>query len=405
MRQDSISSSDPLVSLFLELAGIPSPTGHERAVNDFLTTRLRGLGLEVVEGEPLYPESGSSAGNLYCRLGGNVPGIPILLSAHTDTVPSEEEALPEPVIEDGVIRSASRSVLGADDKSAVAAIVYTLEQVVHGGMPHAGIELLLTVGEEGGLRGAKMSSMDGVAAECGFCLDCTGPVGDVIVRSPSQKTISASFLGISAHAGVVPEDGRSAVRAASRAITAMDLGRLDEETTANVGIIRGGEAVNIVPDRCVIDCEARSHSRDKLESQVAHMIDAIQLAAAEEEVDVELTVNDEFHGFDFSSGGQPIELAERAFTRMGIQAKRVSSGGGSDVNVFNLKGLPSVNLATGMERVHTPDEYISVESLYQLNEFLLALIEESRDAPSEAGSSCEDGSDDSDGTGGQLSFE
>lgn len=390
MRQDSISSSDSLVSLFLELAGIPSPSGHERAVNDFLTTRLRGLGLEVMESEPLYPESGSSAGNLYCRLEASVPGIPILLSAHTDTVPSEEEALPEPVVEDGVIRSASRSVLGADDKSAVAAIVFTIEQIVRSGFPQAGIELLLTVGEEGGLLGAKMSTMDGVAAECGFCLDSTGPVGDVIVRSPSQKTISATFLGVSAHAGVVPEEGRSAVRAASRAIASMNLGRLDMDTTANVGIIRGGEAVNVVPDRCTINSEARSHSHEKLESQVAHMIDAIQLAAAEEEVDVELTVVDEFHGFDFSAGGLPIDLAERAFTRMGLETKRASTGGGSDVNVFNLKGLPCVNLATGMEKVHTPEEYIAVESLHQMHEFLMALVEEARGAATD---------------GGQLSFE
>lgn len=362
---------------------MPSPSGHERDVNDFLTTRLRGLGLEVEEGEPLYPDSGSSAGNLYCRLEGNVPGTPIMLSAHTDTVPSEEEALPEPVIEDGIIRSASRSVLGADDKSAVAAIVFTLEQIVRNSTPQAGIELLLTVGEEGGLRGAKMSSLEGVAAKSGFCLDSTGPVGDVIVKSPSQKTVNATFIGVSAHAGVVPEEGRSAVRAAARAITAMKLGRLDEETTANVGIIRGGEAVNVVPDRCTVHSEARSHSREKLESQVAHMIDAFHLAAAEEEVDVELTVIDEFHGFDFSAGGLPIELAERAFTRMGLKTKRTSTGGGSDVNVFNLKGLPCVNLATGMERVHTPDEYISVESLYQMHEFLMALVVEARDVPDE----------------------
>lgn len=401
MRQDSISSSDPLVSMFLELAGIPSPSGHERVVNDFLIKRLSGLGLEVVEGEPLYPDSGSSAGNLYCRLEGSVSGTPILLSAHTDTVPSEEKAMPEPVIEDGVIRSSSRAVLGADDKSALAAIVFTLEQIVHSGAPQAGIELLLTVGEEGGLYGAKMSSMDDVVAECGFCLDSTGPVGDVIVRSPSQKTINATFLGVSAHAGVEPEVGRSAVRAASRAIASMNLGRLDEDTTANVGIIKGGEAVNVVPDRCIVQSEARSHFPEKLESQVAHMLDAIQLAAAEEEVDVEVTVIDEFHGFDFSGGGLPIELAERAFARMGLETKRASTGGGSDVNVFNLKGLPSVNLATGMERVHTPDEYISVESLHQMHDFLLALVDEARGA---SGDCDYDEHRDTAGDDGQLSF-
>ncbi len=379
MRQETIASADPLVTLFMELARIPSPSGHERAVNDFVTTRLRGLGIDVDEDEPLYPDSGESAGNLYCLLAGSVPGIPVLLSAHTDTVPSEEEAFPDPVLDEGMIRSGSRAVLGADDKAALAAIVYAVERIVHDQVPHAGIELLLTVGEEGGLRGAKASNLDVVVAKAGFCLDSTGPVGGVIVRSPSQKTVNATFFGRSAHAGVVPEDGRSAVAAAAKAIAAMKLGRLDDETTANVGIIRGGEAVNIVPDRCSIQSEARSHSLEKLEEQVAHMIDAINLAATEEEVDVELTVADEFQGFDFSGGGLPIELAERAFKRMGLSSSRTSTGGGSDVNVFNLKGLPSVNLATGMEKVHTSDEYVSVESLHQMHGFLRALIEEARD--------------------------
>src|SRR5659263_232866 len=380
MRQDSIAAAGPLVTFFLELARIPSPSGHERAINDFLTTRLRGLGLEVREDEPLYPDSGSSAGNLYCRLEASVPGTPILLSAHTDTVPSEDEALPDPTLVDGVIRSGSRAVLGADDKSAVAAIIHTLERIIREKLPQAGIELLLTVGEEGGLRGAKASSLGLVVAECGFCLDCTGPVGGVIVRSPSQKTVNATFIGKSAHAGVVPEDGRNAVVAAAKAVAAMKLGRLDGETTANVGIIRGGEAVNVVPDRCAIHCEARSHDQEKLENQVVHMLEAINLAAAEEEVDVEITVVDEFHGFDFSAGGLPIELAERAFGRLGLPTERTSTGGGSDVNVFNLRGLPCVNLATGIECVHTPEEYISVESLQQMHDFLMALVEEARGA-------------------------
>lgn len=378
MRQDSLAAEDPLVDLFLDLARIPSPTGHERSVVDFLTTRLRGLGLEVEEGEALYPESGSSAGNLYCRLAGSVPGIPIMLSAHSDTVPSEDEALPDPVFEDGVLRSRSRSVLGADDKAALAAIVYALGQVIHNSLPQAGIELLLTVGEEGGLRGAKISNVESMAAECGFCLDSTGPVGGVIVRSPWQKTVSAEFIGKSAHAGVVPEEGRNAVAAAARAVAAMKLGRLDDETTANIGVIKGGEAANVVPDRCAILGETRSHNQDKLEKQVSAMIEAINLAAAGEEVDVELKVVDEFHGFDFSQGGLPIDLAERAFKRAGIETRRTSTGGGSDVNVFNLMGLDCVNLATGMEKVHTPDEYITAESLHQMKAFILALVEVAR---------------------------
>ena len=379
MRQDSIGTTDPLVALFIELARIPSPFGHERSVVDFITTRLRGLGLEVWEGDPLYDNSKSSAGNLYCRIPGDTDGVTILLSAHTDTVASDPDAYPDPWLDGNVIRSRSRSVLGADDKAALAAILYAVEKIVREQLPHAGIELLLTVGEEGGLLGAKASSLEKLESRCGFCFDSTGPVGDLMVKSPSQKTVNALFMGRSAHAGVVPEAGRNAIAAAGKAIAGMRLGRIDEETTANVGIIRGGDAVNVVPDRCSINGEARSHDNEKLEAQVAAMVDSINLAASQEDVDVEITIVDEFTGFDFSEGGGlPVELAERAIRRIGLTPGYASTGGGSDVNVFNLMGLPCVNLATGMEKVHTPDESITVESLYHMHEMILALVEEAQ---------------------------
>lgn len=378
MRQDSISAADPLVSLFLELARIPSPSGQERPVVDFLITRLRGLGLDVEEGDPLYEDSGLSAGNLYCRIPGTVEGETIMLSAHTDTVAGDPEALPEPYVDGDTIRSGSRSVLGADDKGALASIVYAVETIVHQKIPHAGVELLLTVGEEGGLKGAKASTLEGFESTAGFCLDSTGPVGNVIVRSPSQKSVNAMFIGKSAHAGVVPEEGRSAIAAASKAIAAMQLGRLDEETTANIGIIRGGEAVNVVPDRCSIHGEARSHDHGKLVQQVTAMIEAINLAASQQDVDVEITVVDEFHGFDHSEGSLSVELAEAAIRKIGLTPERTSTGGGSDVNVFNLMGLECVNLSSGMEKVHTPEEYITVESLHQMHDLILALVEGAR---------------------------
>ncbi|MBE0428347.1 MAG: M20/M25/M40 family metallo-hydrolase [Thermoleophilia bacterium] len=379
MRQESIGSADPLVSLFLELAHIPSPPGQERDVNDFLITRLRGLGLDVTEGEPIR-EGKTGAGNLFCRIPGNAPGIPILLSAHTDTVASEPDALPDPVLEDGVLRSRSRAVLGADDKSAVAAIVYCAERIVKDDIPHADVEIMLSVGEESGLLGAKSWSLDGVGSRYGFCFDSTGPVGNIIVRSPSQKTIKALFKGKAAHAGVAPEEGRSAVAAACNAIAGMKLGRLDEETTANIGLIRGGAAANVVPDRCRINGEVRSHDLDKLEEQVEAMIDSINMAAAGEEVDVELAVVEEFRAFDFSAGGPQLDMAEQAVRDIGLEPLRGSTGGGSDVNVLNLLGLPCINMSTGMEKVHTPEEYITVEALWQLHKLILALTAKALEA-------------------------
>lgn len=368
-------ADDPLVSLFLELAGISSPSGQEREVVDFLITRLRGLGLEVRESDPVE-NTQVAAGNLYCRLEGDAPGIPVLFSAHTDTVPSDPDALPEPVIDGGVIRSGSRAVLGADNKASVAAIVYTVEQIIRERIPHAGLEILLTAGEENGLKGAKASSMDGMAARCGFCFDCNGAVGGVVVRAPSQKTVRAVFKGKSAHAGVAPEEGRNAVAAAARAVAGMELGRIDNETTANIGIIKGGEAINVVPDRCHIAGESRSHDPAKLDAKMSEMLDAINIAAAAAGLDVETTVVDEFHAFDLRDGTLPVDLASRALRQMGIEPEHITTGGGSDVNVFNRKGLASVNLAVGMEKVHTPDEFITVASLHDVHRLMLNLLEQ-----------------------------
>lgn len=368
-------TTDPLVALFLELAEIASPTGNERPVVDFLKERLSRLGLDVEEGPPVG-EGDLAAGNIYCHLPGNTAGTPILFSAHTDTVFSEPGAKPQPVIEGGIIRSAGNAVLGADNKAAVAAMVRAVEQVIAEEIPHAGIELLFTVCEESGLRGAKASSLDDIKADCGFCMDCTGAVGSIVVRSPSQKTVRASFTGRAAHAGVEPEAGRSAVKAAARAISAMELGRLDDETTANIGTIRGGDAINIVPVNCDIEGEARSHDPDRLDEVVAGMIEAITLAATEEEVDVQTTVVDEFSAFDFRAGGMPVELAARSIKRLGLNPSYIATGGGSDVNVLNLKGLPCVNLAIGMEKLHTSEEYIAVESLTRAHQLLLEIIRE-----------------------------
>lgn len=375
MSEDHSGITDPLVELFLELARINSPTGCERPAVDYLVERLSRLGLTVDEGPPVA-EGPLAAGNIYCRIPGNTDGIPILLSAHTDTVLSEKGALPEPVVEGGIIRSASRAVLGADDKAAIAAMLSAVETVIADQRPHAGIELLFTVCEESGLRGAKASNLDGIEAECGFCMDCTGAVGSIVVRSPAQKTIRAAFTGRAAHAGVEPEVGRSAVQAAARAISAMELGRLDDETTANIGIIHGGDAVNIVPAACVIEGEARSHDPERLDAVVTGMVDAITAAAAADDIDVEVTVVDEFSSFDFREGGLPVELAARAIRRLGLNPSYISTGGGSDVNVLNLKGLACANLAIGMERLHSFDEYIAVESLVKAYQLVLEIINE-----------------------------
>ena len=217
--------------------------------------------------------------------------------------------------------------------------------------------------------------LTGLQARAGFVFDSTGPVGDVIVRAPSQKMVKAEFHGTAAHAGIAPEKGRSAILAAARALAAMRLGRLDEVTTANVGVIEGGSATNIVPERCRLEGEARSHDPQKLAAQVGDMLEAINVAATETGVDVQVTVTDEFTAFALDDDALPVRIAVTALERAGFTPRLIGSGGGSDVNVYNAAGLPSVNLSVGMENVHTPDEYLPVVRLHEAASLLRAIIE------------------------------
>ncbi len=204
--------------------------------------------------------------------------------------------------------------------------------------------------------------------------DSTGAIGEVITRAPSQKSMSADFHGVAAHAGIAPEKGRSAIVAAAHAVAAMRLGRIDELTTANVGVIAGGSATNVVPERCRIEGEARSHDPARLAAQMTHMIDAVQLAAGVAGIDVETTVRDEYSGFALDDDALPVRIARVALHDMGVEPRVGPSGGGSDVNVYNARGLPAVNLSVGMENVHTPDEFFPVARLHDAHRLLHGLV-------------------------------
>src|SRR5215211_2175233 len=250
------------VDLFLELAAIPSPPGDERAVADRVMAYLRELGLEVAE-DDAGATIGSNAGNLLCRLPGRANGgTPLFLCAHLDTVPPQGPL--EPVVEDGVVRNAGGTILGADNKAAVVAMLEAARLILSENRPHAGIELLFTPKEEVGLQGAKAFDADRLLSRVGFVFDHAAPIGEIMLGAPHARQIEVTMRGWAAHAGIAPEEGRSAIVAAARAITDFRLGRLDEETTANVGLIEGGTARNIVPDRCTFSIDVRSHSETKL---------------------------------------------------------------------------------------------------------------------------------------------
>jgi tripeptide aminopeptidase len=366
-----------VATLFVELARVPSPPGQERAVADRVLEYLGGLALQVDE-DDAGAKIGSTIGNLFCRIEPTAEGMPLFFCAHLDTVPPQGPI--EPVLEDGVLRNSGGTILGADNKAAVAAMLEAVRLVVVENRPHGGIELLFTPKEEVGLRGAAAFDHDRLTARIGYVYDHAGPVGEVILGAPFQCKLDASFHGRAAHSGMYPEEGRSAIVAAARAIADLRLGRLDEETTANVGEIQGGTARNIVPDHCSFAAEARSHDERKLGELIQEMLETITFAAQLAECDVETEVDPSARGYRFKRGDEPVQIAAAALERSGLQPTYGLSGGGADANVFNERGLACVNLANGMTDIHTPDERITVADLERMVDVTLALVEVARGA-------------------------
>lgn len=360
-EHEAVATPGGLLELFLALAAIPSPSGAERAVADLVLEHLRAAGLEPREDETAA-SAGAGSGCIHVAVEGAGRGTPVLLCAHLDTVGVAGPITP--LVADGVVRSDGTTILGADDKAAVAVLLHALADLA--AAPPAGrVEVLFTTCEEVGLRGAKAFDVACSRAAAGFVFDSSGPLGQVITSAPAQKTLEAEFRGVAAHAGIEPERGRSAVVAAARAVAAMRLGRIDEATTANVGSIAGGHATNIVPERCVVRGEARSRQAESLAAQTAHMVEAITQAAAETGVDVTTSVRDEYQAFAVASDSLPARIAREALSRVGVPAEMVGTGGGSDANVLNARGMPTVNLSVGYEHVHTSYEYMPLDRLEQ----------------------------------------
>jgi len=366
--------TSPLIGLFLEFCAIPSPSGRERAVADRVGAFLADLGLEWDEDDAATPLDGDT-GNIYCRITAtNDGGTPIFLCAHTDTVPPE--AVIEPVVgEDGIVRNAAGTILGSDNKAAVVVMLEATRRIVEEERPHAGIELIFTPQEEVSLRGADAFDHTRLAAETGFVYDQGAPIGEIVLGSPHGRLLDFRFHGRSAHAGMFPEDGRSAIAAASRAIADFRLGRIDEETSANVGVITGGTARNVVPEWCSFTAEVRSHDERKAVDLVREMLETAAFAASLGECEVDSEVRPSFPGYRFRESDPPVVLAATALREAGFEPTYALSGGGADANVFNARGLSCVNLANGMMEIHTPGEHIAVADLEGMVEVTLALVE------------------------------
>jgi tripeptide aminopeptidase len=352
---------DRLVSTFLELVQIDSPSGQEEEIARHLTAELRSLGLTVEH---------DTTGNVIGRLAGE--GQPILLSAHIDTVGPGLGV--KPVITSGMIISDGTTILGSDDKSGIAVILEVLRALMERDLSHPPLEVALTVSEETGLKGAKGLDFNRLRAKEGIVLDSGGPIGAIVISAPSQDKLRAVVHGKTAHAGVEPERGINAIVVAAEAIAAMPLGRIDEETTANIGRIQGGAATNIVPDRVEMAGEARSRDGKKLEAQMQAMTNALKKAASRHGATVEIDVERSYSAFELSEEDGIVQRAMAAAKALGLVPVLVPSGGGSDANIFNAGGIATINVSTGMEKVHTTEERIAVADMVKSAEFLLAIL-------------------------------
>jgi tripeptide aminopeptidase len=356
---------------FVRLCEIRSPTGEEREIADSIAAELRAIGLEVEEDDAAgVAEAGS--GNLLARLPGSGERT-LMFCAHMDTVP--HRGLVEVVEDEGVFRSGGETILGADNKAAVAVFMELAKRAAERPEPPpVGIELLFTVAEEQGLRGAKAFETSSLRSDCGFVLDHAGPVGEVIVSTPTQQRVLADFTGVEAHAGIRPEDGSSAIAAAAAAIARMELGRLDEVTTANVGVIAGGTSGNVVPGHCAVVAEARSLDPERAAQVAGEMTEACAWGASEHRCDVDVRVEELFRGYELPKDSPALALAESGLRGTGLEPRRVAIGGGSDANALRLDGFDCVLLANGTSDVHTADERVAARDLSKMLEVCEGIV-------------------------------
>ncbi|WP_440895795.1 M20/M25/M40 family metallo-hydrolase [Amphibacillus sp. Q70] len=364
-------NSQRLVDQFLELVQIDSETGEEGDMARVLKKTFTDLGLEVIE-DSSQSKTGFGAGNLICTLSANTEAKPIYFTSHMDTVVPGKGVNPQYQGDD--ITSDGTTILGADDKAGLATMIETIRCLKENQLSHGQIQFVITVGEESGLVGAKALDSSLLNAEFGYALDSDGPVGDIIVAAPTQVKFFAKVKGKTAHAGVAPEKGVSAITIASKAISKMPLGRIDHETTANIGRFEGGQKTNIVCDYVEILAEARSLDPKKVARQEEKMKQAFVDAAKELGGEVEIETAVMYSGFKQSQDDEVVQLAQKAVEAIGRTSELKQSGGGSDANIISSYGIPTVNLAVGYEDIHTTNERMPIAELIKLTELVLEII-------------------------------
>ncbi|OGI05749.1 MAG: hypothetical protein A2Y40_04035 [Candidatus Margulisbacteria bacterium GWF2_35_9] len=350
-----------LVNTFIDLVKIDSESGNEINVRKDLEKRFNDIGLN-----PFVDKKGNLIGK-YINPGSK---ITILLSAHMDTVKPGIGIVP--IINNDVISSKNDTILGADDKSGIAIILETLNIIVENQIEAPSIIIVLSVEEEIGIMGAK--EVQDVRADYGFVLDVSGVIGTVVTKAPYHESFFAKITGKAAHAGIEPENGINAIVATSNAISKMEIGRIDFETVSNIGIITGGIATNIVPDTVTVKGEARSHNEQKVTQQMNHIKQIFILETSKVGASVQFESTRDYNSFNLNTNNDIIDICRSAANDIGIELVLEATGGGSDANIFNAFGIPSVVLSTGMAKVHTIQEEIKISDMQKATEFLLAII-------------------------------
>jgi tripeptide aminopeptidase len=360
-----------MLDRFVRLCEIASPTGQEREVADAVLDELREHHVDVAEDGSAVPAE-AAAGNLIARIPGTGEGW-VSFFAHLDTVPHDGPI--EVGRENGLFSTRGDTILGADNKAAVTVLMELAARHAADPAP-MGLELVFTVAEEDGLRGASELDISDLRAPFGYVLDHATPIGELIVAAPTYKRLIAEFTGQEAHAGINPEDGHSAIAAAAAAVAEMKLGRLDEETTANVGMIEGGTASNVVAGHCRILGEARSVDGERAATTIGTMVDACTWAAGEHGCDVDAQVIEMFRGYRLDPKSEAVRIAEEALRRTGHEPQLVATGGGSDANALVASGYEAVLLANGTKANHTPEESVTEAAIVEMLEVCEAAIDE-----------------------------
>ncbi|WP_373499536.1 M20/M25/M40 family metallo-hydrolase [Desulfococcus sp.] len=366
-----------LADMFMFLVGIDSVSREESEISKHLQTLLASMGADIrVDGAA--SAVGGNAGNLIARFDGHADVPTLMLNAHMDTVEPGRGVVP--IFEDGVFRSDGRTILGADDKSAIAIIIETIRIIQEGGLPHGPLEVVLTVCEEIGLMGAKHLNFECITAKHGYALDASSIEG-IVTRAPAANRFEIRVHGKDAHAGAAPEKGINAILLASKAIARLDLGRIDEETTCNIGTIEGGTATNIVPDRVTLRGEVRSHDTDKLEQMTEKIVktfeDAVRAAKTADDDPlprVEFDIHHDFPATAIAPDHPVVATARKAAANLGRVLEPQMTGGGADANIFFDRGIVTGVLGTGMKDMHTVRESVALEDMVGMTELLLEII-------------------------------